>query len=125
MKENLIYEKTFNFAIEIVKLYKYLSNQKKEFILSKQVLRSGTSIGANINEAIVAQSKKDFLSKMNIALKEAAETQYWIKLLIATNYIDRNHSKTLINECKEINRILRSIVKTIRDNIKNDERNTG
>ena len=112
MKESLVYEKSFKFAIRIVNLYKYLCKQKNEYILSKQVLRSGTSIGANIKEALQAQSKKDFLSKINISLKEASETDYWLKLLVATNYIDDNISKDILDECKELNKILASIVKT-------------
>lgn len=120
MKQNLIYEKTFNFAIQIVNLYKHLSNQKKEFVLSKQLLRSGTSIGANVNEGIVAQSKKDFLSKMNIALKEAVETEYWINLLIATEYITESEVKLILNSCREINRILRKIVKTTKAQLEID-----
>lgn len=118
MKENLIYDKSFKFAIRIVNLYKYLSKDKKEFILSKQILRSGTSIGANINEAIQASSKRDFLMKMNIALKEASETEYWLELLIATKYIDASASKTLLVECKELNKILNTIVKTTKKNLR-------
>lgn len=118
MKENLIYDKSFKFAIRIVNLYKYLSKDKKEFILSKQILRSGTSIGANIKEGLEAQSKRDFLNKMNIALKEASETEYWLELLIATKYIDATASKTLLVECKELNKILNIIVKTTKKNLR-------
>jgi four helix bundle protein len=81
LKENILVDKSFTFAVRIVKLYKYLCNDKKEFVLSKQLLRSGTSIGANINESQDAQSKNDFISKLSISLKEARETKYWIELL--------------------------------------------
>lgn len=115
MKENIIYDKTFEFSIKIIHLSKDL-NRKREYVISQQLLRSGTSIGANTNEAIHAQSRKDFLSKMNIALKEAMETEYWLKLLIATEYIE---DKDTLNECIEIKKILHSIVKTTKNSIKN------
>ena len=88
MKENLVFDKSKDFAIRIVNLYKYLCETKKEYVLSKQVLRSGTSIGANIAESECAISKKDFMSKLYIALKEATETLYWLELLYKTEYID-------------------------------------
>lgn len=112
MKDSLVYNKAFKFAVRIVNLYKHLCNNKKEYILSKQVLRSGTSIGANIKEGIQAQSRRDFLNKMNIALKEASETDYWLELLVVSNYIEANASETIITECKELNKMLASIVKT-------------
>lgn len=115
MKENVIYEKSFEFSIKVIKTYKVL-NSKGEYVISKQLLRSGTSIGANINEAIHAQSRKDFLSKMNISLKEAMETEYWIKLLIATDYLN---NKEILNECIGIKKILHSIVKTTKESLKN------
>lgn len=118
MKISLVYEKAFCFAIRIVNLYKYLTIEKKEYILSKQVLRSGTSIGANIKEALQAQSRKDYLSKMNIALKEASETEYWLELLIETNYIDKNQSSSILQDCVEINKMLIAIVKTTKDSLK-------
>ncbi len=121
MKDSLIYSKAFKFAIRIVNLHKHLCKEKKEFVLSKQVLRSGTSIGANVKEGLFAQSKKDFLSKMNIALKESSETMYWLELLVATDYIDANLSKTIIIECEELSKILVSIVKTTKQSLKNDE----
>ena len=94
-QENIILDKSFAFAIRIVKLYKYLCDEKKEYIMSKQLLRSGTSIGANINEAQAGQSKNDFISKMSIASKEAREVKYWVDLLIATDYLDnqQTHAK--------------------------------
>ena len=112
MKKNVVENKSFNFAIRVVNLYKYLTNEKKEFVLSKQILRSGTSIGANINEAQQAQSKKDFLMKMNISLKECTETKYWIKLLSATDYINIEQAKSIIQDCTELEKMLTSIVKT-------------
>ena len=112
MNKNIVKEKSFDFAIRIVKLYKYLMEEKKEFVLSKQVLRSGTSIGANINEAQQAQSKKDFLMKMNIALKECTETKYWIELLSATDYINQEQKDSIIKDCVELEKLLTSIVKT-------------
>ncbi|OAA83827.1 four helix bundle protein [Clostridium ljungdahlii] len=118
MKENLTYKKDFVFAKEIVNLYKYLVEEKKEYIISKQVLRSGISIGANVKEGLEAQSRRDFLNKMNIALKEASETEYWLELLIATKYIDVNASEKFIIKCKELNKILNSIVKTTKKNLK-------
>ncbi len=113
-KKSVVYKKAFDFAIRIVNLNKYLTEQKKEYVMSKQVLRSGTSIGANIREAIYASSRRDYLNKMNIALKEAGETDYWLQLLKATGYIDKG-SDTLIQDCLELNKILISIVKTTRE----------
>jgi len=120
---NNIYNKSFQFSVRIVKLYKYLSNEKKEYILSKQLLRSGTSIGANIHESISAQSKKDFISKMSIANKEARETEYWIKLLIETDYLNGNEKyvKTLKNDIEELIKILTAIVKTTQINLKKEK----
>lgn len=118
VKENLTYEKAFAFSKRIVNLYKYLSDKKNEYVLSKQILRSGTSIGANIKEGLEAQSKRDFLNKMNIALKEASETEYWLELLIATKYIDATASRIILAECKELNKILNTIVKTTKKNLR-------
>ncbi len=118
MNKNIVKEKSFNFAIRIVKLYKYLTEEKKEFVLSKQVLKSGTSIGANINEAQQGQSKKDFLMKMNISLKECTETKYWIELLSATEYINQEQKESIIKDCIEIEKMLTSIVKTTSDSLK-------
>ena len=123
MNENIIYIKSFEFAVRIVKLYKFLCSNYKEYTMSKQLLRCGTSIGANVNEAIAAQSKKDFVSKMAIASKEARETKYWIDLLIATNYLSKtkDHVATLQNDIEEIIKILTSIVKTAQNNLKKEE----
>ena len=114
MKDNIVLDKSFNFAVRIVKLYKYFCSEKKEYILSKQLLRCGTSIGANINEAQAGQSKKDFIAKMSIASKEARESQYWINLLIKTDYLNSNdeHTKSLLKDVEEIVKLLTSIVKS-------------
>ena len=110
--ENVIEIKSFNFAVRIVNLYKYLTDTKKEYLLSKQLLRSGTSIGANVAEAEQAQSKPDFISKMNIALKETSETKYWIKLLKATEFLSEKESNSLIGDCVELEKLLVSIIKS-------------
>ena len=106
MKENLLIDKALCFAVRIVKLYRHLIKDKKEAVISKQILRSGTSIGANINEANYGQSKADFISKMHIALKETAETEYWIKLLYLSEYINDIMSDSLLDDCLEIKRML-------------------
>ena len=117
-QDNIILTKSFDFAVRIVKLYKYLCDEQKEYVLSKQLLRSGTSIGANINEAQAGQSKKGFIAKISIASKEARESKYWIELLIKTDYLDKsnNHVLTLLNEISEIIKLLTSIVKTSQGN---------
>ncbi|ADK14038.1 four helix bundle protein [Clostridium ljungdahlii] len=117
LKKNILYEKTFKFSVRIVKLYKYLIDYRKEYVISKQILRSGTSIGANVKEGIVAQSKRDFLSKMYIALKEASETEYWLELLKETGYIDGKMFNSIIEDCKEISKILCATVRTTKERI--------
>jgi four helix bundle protein len=112
--DNIIQQKSFAFAIRIVNLYKYLTNEKKEFVLSKQLLRSGTSIGANIEESIGGQSDKDFLSKISIAYKEARESMYWLKLLQATDYLTKEQAENLLFDAEEICKIIGSIQKTIK-----------
>jgi len=114
MKDNIILEKSSDFAVRVVRLYKHLCDDKKEYVLSKQLVRSGTSIGANINEAQAGQSKADFIAKMAISSKEARESKYWINLLIKTDYLNKNdkHVQTLVNDIDEIVRLLTSIVKT-------------
>ena len=112
MKENVVKNKSFDFALRIIKLYKYLCNEKKEFVMSKQLLRSGTSIGANIREAEHAQSKADFIYKLSISLKEANETDYWLELLSKSNYINESEYFSLKNDIDEILKLLISIVKT-------------
>ena len=109
--ENIIESKSFEFAIRIVNLYKYLSIEKQEYVLSKQLLKSGTSIGANIAEAQKAQTKPDFNSKMNVSLKEANETYYWLRLLYKTDYLSQNEFQSVENDIKEIIAILTSICK--------------
>ena len=111
MKENVIVRKSFAFAVRIVNLRKYLVNQKHEYILSKQICKSGTSIGANIAEAQRAQSTADFVTKLKIALKEANETQYWLKLLHETDYLSDHEFESLHNSLLEILRILTAICK--------------
>ena len=112
MADNLIITKSMDFAVRIVNLYKYLSKSKHEYVLSKQVLRSGTSIGANAREAVQGQSKADFIAKMSIALKEASETEYWLELLYKTEYLNIIEYEDIMQNCKEIVRILTSIVKS-------------
>ena len=114
MKENIVQQKSFAFAIRIVELYKYLQSEKKEFVLSKQVLRSGTSIGANIEESIGGASEKDFLHKLTISYKEARETIYWLKLLHATQYISEKEFNSLHNDAQEICKILAKIQITLK-----------
>lgn len=106
MKENVLLEKSFAFAIRVVKAYKYLVEEKKEFVISKQFLKSGTSIGANSEEAVGGQSKADFLSKLSIAYKEARETQYWIRLLKATDYFDESQANSLLEDLDAILKII-------------------
>ena len=115
MKENLLIDKSIILASRIIKLHQYLIKTKKETIISKQIVRSGTSIGANINEANYGQSKADFISKMHIALKETAETEYWLKLLIMSEYITEDVGKSLLNDCLEIKRMLVSSLNTAKD----------
>lgn len=114
--DNIIQIKSYAFAVRIIKVYQFLSNEKKEFVLSKQLLRSGTSIGANIEEAIGGQSGKDFFAKLTIAYKEARETHYWIRLLKDTNYLTKEQSESLLEDITELLKIIGSIQKTIRSN---------
>ncbi len=115
MHNNPLLEKTLKFASRIVKLYQYLIKEKKESIISKQIMRSGTSIGANANEAAYGVSQADFIAKMQIALKETAETEYWLRLLILSEYIDDEQGKSMLNDCLEIKRILIASLKTAKD----------
>ena len=108
---NAIYEKSFHFAIRVVKLYRFMTDSKKEFVLSKQLLRSGTSIGANIAKAEKAQSSADFYAKMNIALKEANETRYWLRLLHVTDYLTDQQFFSVETDTKEIIALLTAICK--------------
>lgn len=111
-KDNIIAVESKAFAIRCIRLYQHLTENNREYVLSKQLLRSGTSIGANVKEALRGQSKADFGSKMNIALKEACESEYWLELLFETDYIAEEGYKSLMKDCKKIIKILTSIVKT-------------
>ena len=112
MSYNVIVEKSFDFAVRIVNLRKYLTREHKEFVLSKQLLRSGTSIGANVSEAQRGQSKADFTAKMSIALKEASETEYWIKLLYRTEYLTKEQYESLYADVQELIGLLMAICRT-------------
>jgi TIGR02436 family protein len=114
--DNLVQEKSYAFAIRIVRLYQYLTDKKKEYVLSKQILRSGTSIGANIEEAIGGQSRADFLSKLSIAYKEARETSYWLRLLKDTDYLTEKEFESIHADAEELCRIIGSIQKTTKGN---------
>jgi four helix bundle protein len=111
---NIVQDKSYAFAIRIVNLYRYLTEKKKELVLSKQVLRSGTSIGANVEEGIGAQSKKDFYAKFNVAYKEARETHYWLRILRDTNYLSLKESTGLLDDCNELMKIIGTIIKTMK-----------
>ena len=115
MGESILRNKSYDFALNIVELYKTLASDKREFILSKQLMRSGTSIGANIREAEFAQSSKDFIHKMSIALKEANETDYWLSILKDSNYISIQSFETLCNKNQELIRMLVSTIKTMKN----------
>ncbi len=115
--ENLIQSKTKAFAIRIIKLYKFLTETQNEYVMSKQLLRAGTSIGANTRESINAQSKLDFINKLNIALKETNETQYWLELLCETNFLTNDQFQSIYNDSKEIAALLVSIIKTTKKNL--------
>lgn len=113
-EENIIKQKSLDFAIRIVKLYKHIVQQHQDQVLSKQLLRCGTSIGANVREALGAQSRKDFAAKMHIALKEAYETEYWLELFYRTDLITEAQFQSIFADCRELTNILASIVKTIK-----------
>lgn len=113
--ENIILVKSKAFALRIVKLFKFLCEEKKEYVLSKQILRSGTSIGANVKEASLAQSKADFAAKLSIALKEAGKSEYWLELLHESDYIDDGAFNSIYADCQEIIKIITSILITVRN----------
>ena len=117
MKNNTILNKSKALALRIIRMYNYLCDEKKEFVLSKQVLRSGTSIGANIREANRSQSKKEFVAKLNISLKEADETMYWLELLHESEYLDDNTFSSIYNDTEELVKLLVSIIKTTKSNL--------
>jgi len=114
--ESILEQKSFQFAIRVVNLCKYLRSSKKEYTLSKQLLRSGTGIGANVAEAQQAQSKADFISKLSIALKETTETKYWIRLMAATGYLSEKEYQSILADGTELEKMLVSSVKTAKDN---------
>ena len=109
-------EKSMDFAVRIVRLYQYLCREKKEFVMSKQILRSGTSIGANLREAKYAQSTNDFISKNSIALKEVSETEYWLELLFKIDYLTEKEYNAINADCSELAKLLTSIIKTTKKN---------
>jgi four helix bundle protein len=115
-KENIVINKSYCFSVRIVRLYQYLCNKKKEHTLSKQILQSGTSVGANVEEAIGGVSRKDFLNKLSIAYKEARETSFWLRILKDTEYINQIMYESLYKDCDEITRIIFSIIRTTRNN---------
>ena len=115
-KQNLVVDKSFDYALQVIELYKYLTKEQKEYVLSKQLLRSGTSVGANVREACVSQSKKEFIAKMNISLKEIHESQYWLLLLLKSGYIQEQQA--LLPATEELIRIITSIIKTSNANLK-------
>ncbi|MBQ3329545.1 MAG: four helix bundle protein [Ruminococcus sp.] len=115
MGENIVLLKSKKFAVRIVNLYRYLCENKKEYVLSKQLLRSGTSIGANLSEATCAMSDKDFLAKNYIAFKECAETQYWLELLFETEYLSEQEYRSICSDCDELKKLLSSITKTTKE----------
>lgn len=114
-KENIILNKTYNYAIRIVRLYQYLCNEKKEFELSRQILRSGTSIGANAEESVGGLSRKDFLAKLGVSYREARETRFWLRLLRDTDYISTEQSESMLEDLEEIIRIITAIQKTTKN----------
>ena len=116
--KNILLDKSYQFARRIIRLYKHLSAEQREFVLSRQVLRSGTSIGANVTEADEAQSKSDFVSKLSIALKEAVETEYWLRLLRDEQYITLQQAESMLIDCKELVRILTASIKTAKRGMK-------
>lgn len=118
MRENILIDKSIAFAARIIKMHDFLIKNRKGLPIAKQVVRSGTSIGANINEANYRHSPADFIAKMHIALKETAETEYWIKLLHMSEYIDDKMSQSLLDDCLEIKRILIASINTAKENHK-------
>lgn len=114
-KENILLDKALHFAARIVKLHKYLVKEKHEGIISKQIIRSATSIGANANEAVYGISKADFIAKLQISLKETAETEYWLRLLILSEYLTEAEGNSLLGDCLEIKRILISTLNTAKE----------
>ena len=114
--DNVIVQKSYAFSLRCVKLYKYLCSRDGNYIIGKQLLRSGTSIGANVREALRAQTRPDFITKLNVALKEASETEYWIELLRDSDYISSSQAESMLTDCVELIKILTSIVKKSKEN---------
>jgi four helix bundle protein len=112
--DNIVQEKSYAFSLRIVKLYQYLCNEKREYVLGKQILRSGTSIGANVEEAIGGQSRKDFYARMTVAYKEARETHYWLRLLRDCGYIADNNAASIVADCEELLKIIGTILRTMK-----------
>lgn len=117
MKENVLSDKAYKFALRMIKLYEYMNRERQEYVLSKQILRSGTSIGANVEESIHAQSKMDFIHKLSIAQKEASETNYWLRLLRDSRYTNEKLAESLLNDCIEIQKLLTASIKTAKANL--------
>ena len=118
IKDNPLLDKSLLFAARIVKLNRYLIKEKHETVISKQIVRSGTSIGANANEAVYGVSPADFIAKLQISLKETAETEYWLRLLILSEYIEEAHGESMLNDCLEIKKMLIASLKTAKENKK-------
>jgi four helix bundle protein len=118
-RENIIQQKSYDFAVRIVKAYKYMIENKSEYVLSKQLVRSGTSIGANVEEAIGGQSTKDFYAKMTISYKEARECRFWIRLMTDTDYLTKEQGQSLLSDLEEVLKIITAIQKTTKGNMNN------
>jgi four helix bundle protein len=118
-RENIIQQKSYDFAVRIVKAYKYMIENKSEYVLSKQLVRCGTSIGANVEEAIGGQSTKDFYAKMTISYKEARECRFWIRLMTDTDYLTREQGQSLLSDLEEVLKIITAIQKTTKGNMNN------
>jgi len=119
INDNVVVSKSYAFAVRTINCYKYMTTNKKEFVLSKQLLRCGTSIGANVEEALGGHSKKDFHAKMSIAYKEARETNYWLRLLNDTEFLEPNLANSLLSDCNELLKIIGSIIKSLKPPIPN------
>ena len=117
MKDNIILDKSFAFSVRVVRAYQHVTESKREYILTKQLLRAATSIGANVHEANNAQGKRDFIAKMYIAYKEASETEYWIKLLTETDYFTDAEGKSLLADCVELKQILTAILRSAKNSV--------
>ncbi|MGD9628661.1 MAG: four helix bundle protein [Pyrinomonadaceae bacterium] len=118
MSESVLSTKSYAFALRIIRLYQFMADERREYVLSKQVLRSGTSIGANIEESVHAQSKVDFVHKLSIGQKEANETNYWLRLLKDAGYIEEKLAESFLSDCEEIQRLLAASIKTAKRNLK-------